>query len=147
VSGRHLLLAGLALLGLGAAGARSRPPAGPIAWLDDEERAFDESQRTGKPILVDAWAEWCTACKLMDRNTWSDPAVQRKVRDRFVPLRLDLTEESQATTARSERYGVEGLPTVLACRAPGCTPRARLTGYFKAAELLDFLESEASAAR
>lgn len=62
---------------------------GPIAWLVDEEQAFSESIRTGKPVLVEAWAEWCTACKLMDRQTWSDPAVRREVQRRFVPLRLD----------------------------------------------------------
>jgi hypothetical protein len=31
---------------------------GPIAWLVDEEQVFSESIRTGKPVLVEAWAEW-----------------------------------------------------------------------------------------
>jgi len=149
VSRRELLLAGLTLLGMGGAWAGSRGHAAGIDWLHDEDRAFAESRRTGKPVLVEAWAEWCTACKLMDRRSWSDPTVQQEVRERFVPLRLDFTEDSPATDAWRERYGLDGLPTLLACRAPGCagSPRDRVTGLLKPAELLAFLASEGAAAR
>jgi len=144
-----LLLAGLALLGVGAAWAGGSGPAPGIGWLHDEDRAFAESRRTGKPVLVEAWAEWCAACKVMDRNSWSDPGVQRRVRESFIPLRLDFTEDSPATDALRERYGVDGLPTLLACRAPGCAgaPRDRVTGLLKPVELLAFLTSEGAGAR
>jgi thiol:disulfide interchange protein DsbD len=141
VKRRDVLIAGLALLGLGIAWAGSARPAGPIDWLRDEDQAFAESQRTGKPVLVEAWAEWCTACKLMDKNTWSDPGVQREVRKRFIPLRIDLTEETPATTARKEAYSFEGLPTVVSCRSAGCPAPApqRSIGYLRPAEMLAFL--------
>jgi thioredoxin:protein disulfide reductase len=149
VSRRQLLLAGLAVLGMGGAWAGSRGQAAAIDWLHDEDRAFAESRRTGKPVLVEAWAEWCTACKLMDRNSWSDPAVQREVRERFVPLRLDFTEDSPTTDAWRRQYGVDGLPTLLACKAPGCAgaPKDRVTGLLKPAELLAFLAAEVTASR
>ena len=134
---RRDVLGGLALLARGAARAEGAPP---IAWGRDEEQAFSESRRTGRPVLIEAWAEWCTACKLMDRNTWSDPEVQRRVRERFVPLRLDLTDETLAGSALERRYGLEGLPTVLACRSPGAGA-PRVTGYLRPAELLVFLAS------
>jgi len=78
---------------------------------------------------------------VMDRNSWSDPAVQRKVRERFVPLRLDFTEDSPATDGLRQRYAVDGLPTLLACRAPACagTQSDRTTGLLQPAELLAFL--------
>ncbi|HZX42266.1 MAG TPA: thioredoxin family protein [Myxococcaceae bacterium] len=140
MSRRSLVLAFLAISGLGGGLARSARQAEPIIWLDDEHQAFRESTRSGKPVLVEAWAEWCTACKLMDRNTWSDPTVQREVRKHFVPLRLDLTEETSASIARREAYRVEGLPTVLSCRSPGCAA-PRVTGYLRPAEVLAFLAS------
>jgi len=141
VNRRELLLAGLALLGASAGWGGNPRPASGIDWLHDEQRAFAESRRTGKPVLVEAWAEWCAACKVMDRNSWSDPAVQRKVRERFVPLRLDFTEDSPATDGLRDRYGVDGLPTLLACRSPGCggTQAHRMTGLLRPAELLAFL--------
>jgi thiol:disulfide interchange protein DsbD len=131
---------------LGPAGGRARGSTGDgqIDWVLDEEQAFVESARTGKPVLVDAWAEWCTACKLMDRGTWTDPAVRREVARHFVPLRLDFTEEVPGSDPRKDAYGVQALPTVLSCRARGCPPSSarRATGLLKPKEMLAFLAAQ-----
>jgi thioredoxin:protein disulfide reductase len=131
---------------VGAAGGRARDSmgAGQIDWLLDEEQAFIQSARTGKPVLVDAWAEWCTACKLMDQRTWSDPAVRREVAGRFIPLRLDFTDEAPGSEPRKDAYGVQGLPTVLSCRTRGCPADSarRSTGYLRPGEMLAFLAAQ-----
>jgi thiol:disulfide interchange protein DsbD len=133
----------LGLLTLAFACTRPSRPAGPIAWLHDEAQGFSESQRTGKPILVNASAEWCTACILLDRNTWSDGRVQREVTERFVPLFIDFSVEGPKTDAQRETYGVVGLPTLLLCRPPGCSASAshRSIGYLGPSEMLAFLTS------
>jgi thiol:disulfide interchange protein DsbD len=131
---------------LGPAGGRARGSMGDgqIVWVLDEEQAFARSARTGKPVLVDAWAEWCTACKLMDRRTWSDPAVRREVARRFIPLRLDFTEEAPGSDPRKDAYEVQALPTVLSCRTRGCPADSarRSTGYLKPEEMLAFLAAQ-----
>jgi thiol:disulfide interchange protein DsbD len=144
VSRRVLLMAVLVVIAVGVAWARRSSAGSPIAWLHDEGQAFSESQRTGKPVLVDAWAQWCAACTLLDRNTWSDARVQREVRARFVPLRIDFTTEGTVADGWRKTYGIDGLPTVLSCRAPGCPADAenRSTGYLRPAEMLSFLASQ-----
>jgi thiol:disulfide interchange protein len=94
---------------LGAAHSDARP----IAWLHDEAAAIAQAQASGKPILVDFFADWCAACKELDLHTFSDPEVQRAVTDRFVPLKVDATDESDEVTRLTSKYGVPGLPTVL----------------------------------
>jgi thiol:disulfide interchange protein DsbD len=120
-----------------------------IVWLHDEARAVRQSRATGKPMLIDFRADWCSACKMLDKHTWADPAVQGEIKARFVPLSLDLSDESAATGRLAKKYGVAGLPTVviMVCKAPqaGCTPpsegQSRLTGYVPPSEMLELLRA------
>jgi thioredoxin:protein disulfide reductase len=131
------LLAGLAVA---VEVAAHRPPPAPIRWRTDEASALDESRRSGRPLLVDAWADWCAGCKLLDRNTWSDPRVREEVQAHFVPLRLDVSTEGSAAEVRVRALEVSALPAILICPVPGCDPAApRSVGYVTAAEMLAFL--------
>jgi thiol:disulfide interchange protein DsbD len=85
----------------------------PIAWLHDEKAAIAEATRTGKPILVDFFADWCAACKELDVHTFSNADVQAVVADQFIPLKVDATDETDEVTRLTSKYGVPGLPTVL----------------------------------
>ena len=142
-----LLLAGVGLRFGWAGQPRGEKPF-QIPWLSDENLAVQQSRATGKPLLIDFSAEWCAACKELDRHTWTDPVVAKEVSDRFVPLRIDATEESPQIDRLTSKYNVPGLPTVLmmACRderppecaVPGDGP-ARVTGFIPPPEMLDRL--------
>src|SRR5882724_9146278 len=119
-----------------------------IPWLHDERLAVQQSRATGKPLLIDFFAEWCAACKELDVHTWADPPVAKEVADRFVPLKIDATEESDENDSLEKKYGVPGLPTVLmmACRderPPECAIPAegptRVTGFLPPPEMLQRL--------
>ena len=61
-----------------------------IVWLHDEAKAVRQSRATGKPMLIDFRTNWCSACKMLDKHTWADPAVQEdEIKARFVPLSLE----------------------------------------------------------
>lgn len=131
-----LALAGIAAVQLlpAHAAATGQVPA-PIAWLHDEARAVEQARTSGRPLLIDFRADWCGACKMLDADTWSDPAVRAEVAARFVPLQLDLTnEEDEATHRLAERYGVSGLPTILA-------GGQRVVGFVRAKEMLAVLRA------
>jgi thiol:disulfide interchange protein DsbD len=112
----------------GVADARARSSvAAEIPWLHDEVEAVRVARQEGKPIVIDFWADWCTACKELDRTAWSDPSVREELK-RFVPLKIDATNDSPAVTAAFEKYQVVGMPSVIFIDARGRELPARITG-------------------
>lgn len=140
--GVALLVGGIAY-GAGAAGARVREGSG-LAWLHDEAAALRLAREEGRPLLVDFWADWCVACKELDKFVWSDPRVQGAA-SRFVALKLDGTDDSPAFQALAAKYGVLGLPTVLFVDDRGRESPARVVGAVTADEMLKYLEATAVA--
>ncbi len=88
-------------------------------WLNDEARALAEAKRTSRALLVDFSAEWCVPCMRLQADTLSDEAVQAAIGADFVPLRIDVSEESRAGREQLRRYGIHGLPAILVIDAQG----------------------------
>ncbi|WP_367161924.1 protein-disulfide reductase DsbD, partial [Methylibium sp.] len=104
-----------------AAGAQARPGAheGPrftrvrtVAELDAALAA------SGRPVLLDFYADWCVSCKEMERFTFADPRVRAKL-DKAVLLQVDVTANSAQDRALLKRFGLFGPPGIVFFDAGG----------------------------
>jgi thiol:disulfide interchange protein DsbD len=116
-----------------------------LDWYHDEASAYAAATRTGKPIFVDMWAEWCEACKKMDVTTLADPKVVAALRERWILLKLDFTETSAASDDLQQKYSVQSLPTfVLLPKTADLSQKYAITGYVNETtlmgELLKFIK-------
>lgn len=112
-------------------------PVSSLKWYKVEEEAWAAAKAAGKPILVDAWAEWCEACKKMDVTTFVDPEVVAVLEKDWILLKLDLTESNDVNDALQEKYGLQSLPTLtLLPPDANLEQKVHITGYASAGTLL-----------
>jgi thiol:disulfide interchange protein DsbD len=133
-----VLLVGGIVYGVGAGGARARAGAATFGWQHDLDAAVAQARAQGRPMIIDFWADWCTACKELDRDVWSDPRVRAEA-SRFVAVKIDGTVESDAFTAITDKFGIIGLPTVVLLDPHGREAPDRVLGAVPAEEMISKL--------
>ncbi|WP_100185905.1 protein-disulfide reductase DsbD [Marinomonas sp. BSi20584] len=76
------------------------------------ENAMQQAKANGKAVVLDMYADWCTACLEMEKNVFSSSNL--KIYSNNISfLQLDLTENMPAQQAFLSKYGVFGPPTLL----------------------------------
>ena len=59
-----------------------------INWLTIEQ-AYVLTQKTPKKFVVDVYTDWCGWCKVMDRETFTKPAIVDYVNENFYAVKLN----------------------------------------------------------
>jgi thiol:disulfide interchange protein DsbD len=99
------------------------------------------AQAQGKTVMLDFYADWCVSCKEMERFTFSDAAVQAKLKDSLL-LQADVTANSAEDQALLQRFQLFGPPASLFFDRSGKEQvDQRVIGYQDAARFLISLES------
>jgi len=80
-------------------------------WSTDPKAAFAAAKTADQLLLVDAYAEWCGWCKVLEREVFPHPEFLAATRD-FVKLRIDVEDGAEGSEL-ADRYGAWSLPTLL----------------------------------
>ncbi len=105
-----------------------------IAWRTDIDAALAEAKEKNLPVMVDFAAEWCAACHEIDKHVFHDSRFVEKIKG-FIPLRLDVTNESPENEAKLKRFEVFSLPSIVFVKASGeVMKEPRINGFIPAEE-------------
>jgi thioredoxin 1 len=78
-----------------------------MATLAVTDESFEtDVLKSGKPVLVDFWAEWCGPCKLIA------PTLEELATELSGDLTIAKMNVEESPTTPS-RYGVRGIPTMM----------------------------------
>jgi len=128
--------------GLGALSG-TRDPLRPLAGLVGESanarpltfesvRTLDDLNvrlRNAGPAMLDFYAEWCVACKEMERFTFGDPQVQARLAGMTL-LRVDVTANTAEDKILLKRFRLFGPPGIVLFDANGREIEGlRVVGY------------------
>lgn len=121
-----------------------------VQWHTIEEAST--AKIGSKMYFVDFYTNWCTYCKKMDRETFSDPTVAKILNRYFYPVKFN-AEGTNTFTWNGHTYhpgkggrnnahefarGVQGYPTFVLYRSDG-TPLQSIPGYSSPSEFIVIL--------
>jgi len=116
-------------------------PATTINWMTFEE-AVAAQKVNPKKIMMDAYTNWCGPCKLLDKNTFQNPAVVKYVNDNFYAVKFN-AEGNEKINFKGKAYTN---PRYNPAKANSRNSSHQLSGYYKiqAYPTVLFLDEEAN---
>lgn len=93
---------------------------GRIQWCEDYSQARQFATKSSKPILLlFTGSGWCPACMKLERQVLSNPQFAQAVKDKFIFVKLDFTDNSPEGISSSpnkpllDRFGIKSFPTIV----------------------------------
>jgi thiol:disulfide interchange protein DsbD len=86
-------------------------------------------QSAARPVMLDFYADWCVSCKEMERFTFADREVQRRLSGALL-LKADVTRNTPEDRELLRRFNLFGPPGTIFFDAQGQELRAlRVIGF------------------
>ncbi len=102
----------------------------------DLDTALAQAKASGKPAMLDFYADWCVSCKDMEKLTFADPRVRAQF-EGMVLLQADVTANNADDKALLKRFRLFGPPGIIFFGKDGAeSSGGRVVGYQDADKFL-----------
>jgi len=107
--------------------------------IEELEQILAQSKQ---PVLLDFYADWCIACKEMEKFTFSDPKVATQLKQMKL-LQVDVTNNTPKDRELMKKFSLFGPPGIILFKPDGReAPNSRIVGYLDAIEFGKRLETK-----
>jgi thioredoxin:protein disulfide reductase len=105
------------------------------------EKLFKQIKDSKKITLVDLYADWCVACKELDKYTFSEKKVSSLLENLNL-IKFDITKTSEDNSKFLKDYKLYGPPAMLFFNSDGEEIRqARVVGFIDADNFIEIYKS------
>ncbi len=111
--------AGVAGIGICCALIWYAMPGEALKWTPFSDKALAEAKESGRPVIIDFYADWCSPCRHLDKLTFHDHSVIDAAAKDFIALRVDLTRTDSEKAEILHRYNIQGVPTIVFLKPGG----------------------------
>lgn len=82
-------------------------------WQHDYQQALQDAKKMNKKLFIDIGAQFCTICKAIDKQIFSDSNVVNAM-NKFVLVKVDATDsETEPYLTLRKKYNLLGVPAIL----------------------------------
>lgn len=121
--------------------------AGENEWLKFDA-GLAKAKKENKSIVIDFYTDWCHWCKVMEKQTFENADVAKKLKKRFVTIRVNAEAQNEQVTFQdhtmsnvqlTRSFGVTGYPSIAFMDANG-KPITIVPGFVKPDMFLNILD-------
>ena len=67
-----------------------------VKWIKIDNLNEDLKNNT-KPVFIDAYTDWCSWCKRLDADTFSNPVIAAYLNEKFIPVKFNAESKAPIT--------------------------------------------------
>ncbi len=108
--------------------------------VNNTEDLYKEISNSNKPVMVDLYADWCVACKELEKYTFSDEKVS-VILNTLKLIKFDITDTTDAHSKYLQEMRIFGPPALFFYDENGNEViNARIVGFMESEKFLEILE-------
>ena len=112
----------------------------PVKSLTDMQDVIANAKASGKPVMLDFYADWCVSCKEMEAFTFTDERVQALLSNAIL-VQADVTKNDAQDKELLKHFSLFGPPAIIFYDPRGQElPAARVVGFMSADKFSSHIE-------
>jgi thiol:disulfide interchange protein DsbD len=113
-----------------------------IENIEQLNNQLDVAKNNEKPVFIDIYADWCTTCIKMEKETLNSKEIIDFVNRDFIPLKIDITDIDNNKQEILKQYKLQTAPAYIFYNSDGEMEKKYYIGFLSEEEFLNILKKQ-----
>ena len=113
-----------------------------IENIEQLSNQLDVAKNNETPVFIDIYADWCTTCIKMEKETLNSKEIIDFVNRDFIPLKVDITDINNDKQEILKQYKLQTAPAYIFYNSDGEMEKKYYIGFLSEKEFLNILKKQ-----